>query len=154
MLNSKNLFSLAAFKNHYAIQLFHGSLLEKNTDLLENAQEGKTNAMRQIKFNETSVINFKELAKYIEETITLFKQEKKIVLAYKKEVILAGDLKTKLKEDQDFEKAFQNLTPGRQREYSEYIYQAKREETRLNPPDKIILMVLAGKGLNDKYRNC
>lgn len=154
MMEGKNLFGLGAFKNHYAIWFFQGGLLEKNTSLLVNAQEGKTQAMRQIKFEKNSEVDYIELKKYIEESISLHKQGKKLPPSGKKEVIIAEDLKSKFKEDQNFEKAFRDLTPGKQREYSEYISQAKREETKLSRLKKIAPLVLAGKGLNDKYKNC
>ena len=150
-LNSTNLFGLAAFKKHYAIWLFQGALLEKNTQLLVNAQEEKTHAMRQIKFDEKSPHELNELSKYVEETLNLVKQGKKIIPA-KKELNLADGLKTKMAEDSNFEKAFNSLTPGKQREYSDYISQAKREETRLSRMEKILPLILEGKGLNDKYK--
>lgn len=150
-LNSKNLFGLAAFKKHYAIWLFQGALLEKNTQLLVNVQEEKTHAMRQIKFDEKSPHELNELSKYVEETLNLVKQGKKIIPA-KKELNLADGLKTKMAEDSNFEKAFNSLTPGKQREYSDYISQAKREETRLSRMEKILPLILEGKGLNDKYK--
>ncbi len=53
-LEGKNLFGLGAFKNHFGIWFFQGGLLQKNTSLLNNAQEGKTKAMRQIKFTQDS----------------------------------------------------------------------------------------------------
>lgn len=150
-LNSKNLFGLTAFKNHYAIWLFQGALLEKNTALLVNAQEEKTHAMRQIRFDKNSPHDLKELSKYVEETLILMKQAKKIIPA-KKELNLADALKAQLEEDSNFKKAFNNLTPGKQREYSDYISQAKREETRNSRMEKIIPLIMEGKGLNDKYK--
>lgn len=148
---SKNLFGLAAFKNHYAIWLFQGALLEKNTALLVNAQEEKTHAMRQIRFDETTRHDLKELSKYIEETLSLLEKGKKIAPA-NKELQLAVAIKSKMEEDSNFEKAFNNLTPGKKREYSAYISQAKREETRISRMAKITPLVIAGKGLNDKYK--
>ena len=47
---------------------------------------------------------------------------------------------------------FLKLTPGRQREFAEYIGDARREETKLKRLEKIIPMIQAGRGLNDKYR--
>jgi uncharacterized protein YdeI (YjbR/CyaY-like superfamily) len=46
------------------------------------------------------------------------------------------------------------LTPGKQREYAEYITEAKKDETKLKRIEKIIPMIKAGIGLNDKYKNC
>ena len=48
--------------------------------------------------------------------------------------------------------AFDALTPGKQREYAKYVAEAKREETRLSRTKKIMPMIKAGKGLNDRYR--
>ena len=154
MLDGKNLFGLGAFKNHYAIWLFQGGLLEKNTSLLVNAQDGKTQAMRQIKFDRSFDLNLKELTGYIDETIALHKQGKKVAAAPPKEFKIAEDLKNRINKDDVLNKAFNNLTPGKQKEYSEYISQAKREETKLSRLEKIMPLILSGKGLNDKYKNC
>lgn len=154
MMDGKNLFGLGAFKNHYTIWFFQGGLLEKNTALLVNAQEGKTQGMRQIKFGHTSVLDLVEIGKYIDETISLHKQGKKILPSAKKEITIAEDIQGELGKDRNFEKAFYNLSPGKQREYSDFISQAKRDETRQKRLDKIIPMILVGKGLNDKYKNC
>ena len=50
--------------------------------------------------------------------------------------------------------AFQQLTPGKQREYAEYIDTAKREDTKLSRIEKITPMIIKGVGLHDKYKNC
>ena len=49
--------------------------------------------------------------------------------------------------------AFNSLTPGRQRDYAEYIATAKRPETKLKRLEKILPMITTGVGLNDKYRS-
>jgi uncharacterized protein YdeI (YjbR/CyaY-like superfamily) len=54
MKGGKNLLGIGAFKNHFGLWFFQGSLLKQNTKLLVNAQEGKTQAMRQIKLDKTS----------------------------------------------------------------------------------------------------
>ncbi|WP_010228729.1 DUF1801 domain-containing protein [Gillisia marina] len=61
--DGKNLVGISAFKNHFGLWFFQGALLQKNTELLVNAQEGKTQAMRQIKLDETSKIDLKLLKK-------------------------------------------------------------------------------------------
>ena len=54
--------------------------------------------------------------------------------------------------DDKLTQEFNLLTPYKQKEYCEYIETAKRAETRKSRMQKIILMIMAGKGLNDKYR--
>jgi uncharacterized protein YdeI (YjbR/CyaY-like superfamily) len=40
-----------------------------------------------------------------------------------------------------------------QREYADYIASAKRADTRQRRIEKILPMIVAGVGLNDKYRS-
>ena len=47
---------------------------------------------------------------------------------------------------------FEKLTPGKQKEYIEYINSAKKEETKKDRLEKITPLILEGKGLNDKYK--
>jgi uncharacterized protein YdeI (YjbR/CyaY-like superfamily) len=46
--------------------------------------------------------------------------------------------------------AFASLSPGKQREYTEYIEEAKRDATKQSRLAKITPMILAGAGLNDR----
>ncbi len=151
-LEGKNLFGLGAFKNHFGIWFFQGGLLQKNTSLLTNAQEGKTKAMRQIKFTQSSEVDIKELSMYIEENIQLVKQGKQLKKETKREVEIPEELKTAFNTDPDLFTSFKKLPPGKQREHAEYISQAKREETKLNRIGKITPIIKKGKGLNDKYQ--
>ena len=69
-----------------------------------------------------------------------------------KELELPDLLKEKLKADSKLKKAFELLTPYKQKEYAEYITEAKREATQVSRLEKIIPMILEGKGLNDRYK--
>lgn len=153
-LEGKNLIGIGAFKNHYALWLFQGALLQNNTELLVNAQEGKTSALRQIRFDENSIIRPEILSKYISESIELSKQGKVIKPNVKKEIIIPLQLLEQFEKDKDLSEAFSDLSPGKQREYSEYITMAKLEGTKQKRIEKIIPMIRDGIGLNDKYKNC
>ena len=48
--------------------------------------------------------------------------------------------------------SFEAVTPGKRREYAEYVASAKREETRLKRVEKVLPMIEEGVGLNDRYR--
>ena len=63
-------------------------------------------------------------------------------------------LKDAFKINPKTKEAFGALTPYKQRDYIEYISTAKQEKTKLDRLGKIIPMINAGIGLNDKYRNC
>lgn len=151
-LNNKNLIGLAAFKNHLALWFYQGAMLEKNTELLYNAGENKTKALRQIRFNERSEIDPGVIKKHVEETIELHKQGKELKPEKKEALEVPQILQNEFDKNKDFRKKFYALTPGRRREYCEYIKEAKKEDTRLKRLKMIIPMIDKGRGLNDKYR--
>jgi len=153
-LDGKNLLGIGAFKNHCALWFFQGALLQLNTNLLINAQEGKSKALRQIRFEEGSKIDKQELLKYIDETISLHKQGKEIKRDLNKEILIPSELSDFFESNSEVKKVFSILTPGKQREYAEYVTEAKRVETKQKRIEKIIPMIKVGKGLNDKYKNC
>ena len=47
-------------------------------------------------------------------------------------------------------KAFENLTPGRQRAYILFISKAKQAKTRESRVEKYVQHILDGKGMNDE----
>ncbi|WP_121665631.1 YdeI/OmpD-associated family protein [Mesonia aquimarina] len=151
-VNKKNVIGLGTFKNHYAIWFFNGALLKENTDLLINAQEGKTKALRQIKFHKEEKPDLTVLKKYIEEAIQLQLAGKEIKKTSNKPLQLPEELVTVLKKNKETELAFKKFTKGKQREFATYIKEAKQEKTKQKRLEKIIPLIEAGKGLHDKYR--
>lgn len=69
-----------------------------------------------------------------------------------KKLVIPTELQSVLDEDSDLNAAFDRLTPGKKREYAEYIDSAKQEPTKVRRIQKIIPLILDGKGLNDKYK--
>ena len=49
----------------------------------------------------------------------------------------------------EFKKAFEGLTPGRQRAYNLYFTAAKQSKTRVDRIEKYTERILSGKGIND-----
>ena len=62
------------------------------------------------------------------------------------------ELENAFKQSAELKICFEKLTYGKQREYTEYIGEAKKEETRQRRLEKSIPMILTGISLNDKYR--
>lgn len=81
-------------------------------------------------------------------------REIKPVKPIKKVTQLPGELSRAMDAQEDLKQAFNNLTPGRQKEYAEHIAGAKQEATRQRRLEKAIPLILAGQGLHDKYKNC
>lgn len=153
-LKNKNVAGLAAFKNHIALWFFNGALLQQNTGLLVNAQENKTKALRQIRFEKGEEINTEILLPYVLEAIENQKLGKTIKASRKKDLIIPPELKLALKNDAELNESYCQLTSGKQREYADHISEAKREATRVKRLEKIIPMIKQGVGLYDKYKNC
>ena len=153
-LKGKNVVGIAALKNHCALWFFNGALLKENTALLHNAQEGKTKALKQIRFEKGDEIKPDILQKYVAEALQNQREGKEVKPVTSKKLVLPLELKQALEEDKDLENSFQQLTKGKQREYANYITEAKREATKQKRLEKITPMIKNGVGLYDKYKNC
>ncbi len=155
VLDGKIVIGMAAFKNHMGIWFHQGVFLKDTQQKLVNVQEGKTKALRQWRFEENDAIDKKLVLAYVKEAIANCKAGKEVKPVRTKKKIATPELmEARFKENSAFKKAFDNLTPGKQREYAEYIASAKREATKVSRLEKIEPMVLQGVGLNDKYKNC
>ena len=154
-LNGKNVVGMSGFKNHYGLWFFQGALLKENTALLVNAQEAKTKAMRQMRFEETDDLNAEIIRKYVLEAIQNQREGKEIKIdRSEKKLDMPAELAAALTADTGLKEGFEKLTPGKQREYATHISEAKREVTRMARLEKILPMIKAGMGLYDKYKNC
>ncbi len=154
VFSQKNLVGIGAFKNHVGLWFFQGALLKDKSKILHNAQEGKTKAMRQVHFKELSDIDEIVLITYLQETIENQKKGLQIKISKPvKRVNIPAELMSSLEADNTLKVAFKNLTPGREKEYIEYILSAKREQTKIDRLIRISPMIKAGKGLNDKYKS-
>lgn len=153
-LNGSLVAGLGAFKNHYAIWFHQGVFLKDTQKQLFNAQDGKTKAMRQWKFTSEDSIDSKLIMAYILEAIVNTKAGKKINPQAKKELEIPSLLKEAFIKNQQLANQFNMLSPGKQREYSEHIASAKRDATQISRLEKCIPLILEGKGLYDKYKNC
>lgn len=155
MINGKNVVGCSAFKNHFGLWFFNGVFLKDEHNLLINAQENKTKALRQMRFTSKNEINEPVILAYVKEAIENQKLGKEIKPTRNtKAIVIPNELKTAFSANKDLQIAFKAFTPGKQREYCEYITTAKRAATKLSRLEKITPMILEGVGLNDKYKNC
>ncbi|MGH2664387.1 YdeI/OmpD-associated family protein [Flavobacterium sp.] len=152
-IDNKNVVGLGGFKSYLAIWFFNGVFLKDEAQVLVNAQEGVTKALRQWRFQskEGIIKNEKLILQYLQEAITNEKAgiSKK---PEKKEAIISDLLNLELKNNTALASAFETFSPYKQREFLEYVESAKQEKTKLTRIEKIKPMILQGIGLNDKYR--
>jgi len=151
-LNGKNVVGLGAFKSYVGLWFFQGAFLKDAKKMLVNAQDGKTKAQRQLRFASEEEIDYALVKAYIQEAIQNQKAGKEVKADTNKPLIIPEELKMALETDSDLKSSFSQFTPGKQREFAEYIMEAKQEATRLKRLEKVVPMIKGGVGLNDKYR--
>lgn len=151
-INQKNVLGIGAFKSHYGIWFFQGSSLKDPNKVLQNAQVGKTKAMRQLRFTEDSNIDIELLKSYVLEAIDNEKKGVKLSPA-KKPLIIPIELQKVFSENELLFKSFNALTLTKRREFSDYISEVKKDQTKVKRIEKIIPMILHSKGLHESYKN-
>lgn len=150
--NNKNVIGIGGFKSYFGIWFFNGVFLKDEKNLLMNANEENTKGLRQMRFNSISEINEKTILQYIHEAIE--NEEKGLkIKPEKKAEILCELLENEFKLNSELKKHFISFTSYKQREFMEYINEAKQEKTKLTRLEKIKPMILSNIGLHDKYRS-
>jgi uncharacterized protein YdeI (YjbR/CyaY-like superfamily) len=148
--NNKNIVIIAPFKTYFALGFFNAAAINDSANLLIKAG-ANTQSGRQLRFKDCKEILDKKaiIKKYIKEAISI--QDTNIVDTTKPTapVVEVEELSTIFKSDVAFKKAFESLTPGRQRGYLIYFSGAKQAETRLTRIEKYRDRILAGIGITD-----
>ena len=149
----KNVAGYAAFKNWVSIWFYQGVFLKDKKSKLVNAQEGKTKALRQWRFDNLEDIKKDEkiLIAYLAEAIQNSKDGKEVKIERKK-LTIPPELKAALSKNKTLQKKFDAFSLSDRRSFAEYIENAKRETTKQTRLEKIIPMIKNGIGLNDKYK--
>lgn len=150
--NGQNVVGIGGFKSYFGLWFFQGALLRDERKLLVNAQEGRTKALRQWRMQSARDIKPAVIKAYVSEAIDLAKAGKKIGPQRRKPIVTPPELEKALARNAKARDGFKALRPGLQREYTDYIASAKRDETKQKRIEKILPMIATGKGLNDKYR--
>jgi uncharacterized protein YdeI (YjbR/CyaY-like superfamily) len=145
-----NLVLIHGFKDYCALLFFKGALLKDPKGILVQ-QTANVQAARQIRFTNIGQIKEMEstLKDYIKEAIEADKAG--LEVSYKKtsEFVIPEEFQNRLDESPALKKAFNALTPGRQRGYILYFSAAKQPTTRDARVEKCVEQILNGKGLND-----
>lgn len=148
--DGRNIVLIHVFKAYCALLFFKGALL-KNTDKLLVQQTRQVQAARQIRFTSADEITQKKdtITRYIYEAIAVEEAGLKVPLKKTDEFDMPDEFRQKLADDRGLIKAFNALTPGRQRGYLLYFSSAKQAKTRISRVEKSIPRIMKGLGLND-----
>ncbi|AOW08226.1 YdeI/OmpD-associated family protein [Flavobacterium gilvum] len=149
-LGEKNIVLIHDFKEYCAFLFFKGVLLNDSDGILIQ-QSANMQAQRQIRFTNVEEIieNQSILKAYIYEAIEVEKAGLEVKFKKTEEFTVAEEFQIKLDELPDLKKAFEALTPGRQKAYLLHFSSPKQSKTRESRVEKCIPKILSGKGLND-----
>ena len=129
-----------AFKSWTGLWFYQGVFLEDPERVLINAQEGTTKALRQWRFFSAEEIRKHQPAilAYLEEAIRNQEAGKEIKPERNKTFEIPSELEQALKRNPSLKECFEQLSPGKRKDYALYIGGAKREETRQHRLQKAI----------------
>ncbi len=151
-IDNKNVMGIMSFKRHFGLWFFNGVYLSDPQKVLENAQEGKTKAMRHWKFTAKDQIDRTSVKAYIKEAIANQKKGMEMKPEPRSGLDIPESLKRALSENEALQKSFDSLSTYKKKEFAEYISSAKMEKTRQSRLEKALPLISRGIGLNDKYR--
>lgn len=145
-----NIVLIHGFKNYCAL-LFHKGALLKDAKKLLIQQTENVQAARQLRFTSVQEITAIEalIKVYIREAVEVEKAGLKVDFGAKHDLVFPEEFINKLDDIPDLNRAFESLTPGRQRAYNLYFSAPKQAKTREARIQKCIPRILEGKGLND-----
>lgn len=146
-----NLVLIHVFKEYCALLFFKGALMKDPKGILVQQTENVQSA-RQLRFTSAQEITkLKAVVKaYIREAMAVQKAGLKVEMKKTEEFAMPEELQKKFDEDRAFKKAFEKLTPGRQRAYILHYAGAKQSATRLSRIEKSMPQIFEGLGLNDR----
>lgn len=148
----KNVVAWSGFKDFFSVWFYNGYFLADKEQVLVSGSEGKTKSLRQWRFKSAGEMDPAKISAYIEEAIQTVIDGKEILPEKSQPLAPAGLLLAALENNEELFRQFRSLTPGKQKDYILYIEDAKQEKTKLSRIEKIIPLILEGKGLNDKYK--
>ncbi|RFS27040.1 hypothetical protein DVR12_02010 [Chitinophaga silvatica] len=148
--NGKNIVLIHGFKDYCALLFFKGVLLGDPEGLLIQ-QTPNVQGPRQMRFTSLKEINQQAavIKSYVYEAIEVEKAGLEIKLKKPAEFEMAEEFKEQLEKVKGLKKAFESLTPGRQRAYLLHFSTPKLSKTRMARVEKSIPQILEGKGLDD-----
>ena len=148
--DKRNIVLIHGFKDYCALLFFKGALLNDPNAILIR-QTRNVQSARQIRFTSVKEIAQMErtLKAYIYEAIEVERAGLKVKLKETKDFKVPEEFQKKLDKKPALKKAFDALTPGRQRAYIFYFSQPKQSKTREARVEKYVKQILNGKGLDD-----
>ena len=149
-VDGKNIVILQGFKEYFGLGFFQGALLKDPRKVL--VQPGQQHAGRVMKFTSAKEITAKAatIKAYVREAIALEEAGVRMTPRKTSEFPVPEELKQRFRSDARFKRAFQALTPGRQRSYLYHFGAAKQSATRAARIEKAMAAIFDGRGFLER----
>src|SRR5678809_1262647 len=149
-VNGKNIVILQGFKEYVALGFFQGALLKDPKKVL--VQLGQVQAGRVMKFTSAKEITAKAatIKAYVREAIAVEKAGLRMKPRSTSEFPVPEELRQRFRTDLRFKRAFEALTPGRQRSYLYHFAAAKQSATRVARIEKAMPAIFEGRGFLER----
>jgi uncharacterized protein YdeI (YjbR/CyaY-like superfamily) len=149
-VDGKNIVILEGFKDSFALGFFQGALLKDPKKLL--VQLGKVQAGRIMRFTTAKEIAAKAatIKAYVREAIAAEKAGLRVEKKKTSDYPVPAELTERFRKDPRLKKAFEALTPGRQRSYLYHFGEAKQAATRIARIEKAMPAIFEGRGFLER----
>jgi uncharacterized protein YdeI (YjbR/CyaY-like superfamily) len=149
-VDGKNIVILQGFKEYFGLGFFQGALLEDSKKLL--VQLGQVQAARVMKFTSLKEITARAatIKAYVHEAIAVEKAGLRVKPKQTADYPVPEELREHFRKDPRFKRAFEALTPGRQRGYLYHFAGAKQPATRHARIERAMPAIFEGKGFLER----
>ena len=149
-VDGKNVVIMHGFKEYFGLGFFQGALLTDPKKAL--VQLGQVHAGRVMKFTRAKDIkaNAATIKAYVREAIAIEKAGLRMKPRRTSEFPVPEELRRQFRRDPPFKRAFERLTPGRQRSYLYHFAAAKQSATRAARIEKAMPAIFEGRGFQER----
>jgi len=149
-VDGKNIVIMQGFKEYFGLGFFQGALLKDPKKVL--VQLGQVHAGRVMKFTSAKDIMMKAatIKAYVREAIAVEKAGLRMKPKKTSDFPVPEELRNRFRTDPPFKRAFEALTPGRQRSYLYHFAAAKQSATRVARIEKAMPAIFEGRGFLER----
>ena len=147
---------MAAFKEHCTFLFWKAKLMQDPEKILQVEQRGamgnfdRITSLKDLPSDKIMIAYIKEAAKLNENDIKLPPRKKAVVA----ELEMPLDFAAALKKNKKAQTVFADFSPGKRKDYSQWITEAKTEPTKMKRIETAVEWIAEGKGRNWKYEKC
>jgi uncharacterized protein YdeI (YjbR/CyaY-like superfamily) len=145
--------AMAAFKQHCTFTFWKAKLMKDPEGILQVAERhsmgnfDRITSLNDLPSDKILIAYIKEAARLNEENIKLAPKKKTAVTALEVPV----DFAAALNKNKKAQTVFENFTPGKKKDYIQWITEAKTEATKLKRIETAVEWIAEGKSRNWKY---